>query len=99
MIKDISNAPYFANPNKEYNEKHYKNLIALPARVLQNKEITNLSFFPLLHFKEFTDQFYYNSKILNGMNNFFDKKLNIGSVLLNSLTGSNTVVDLSDGMY
>lgn len=69
IILKLREPPYYADPKKEFYDKKYKKMIALPGRVLQSKEITNLSYFPLYSLKDFGDIFYYNSQILDGIIN------------------------------
>lgn len=79
---DLTQFPYYADPYKEYYDKKYKKLIGIPGRVLQAREVTDLSFFPYYALKDVSDIFYYNSQIMNGLkSNEIDKI----SHLLNSL--------------
>jgi len=94
MKTNLNQSPYFTDPDKEYFEKHYRKIIALPARVLQSREITNLSFFPLMAIKEFSDIYHYNTKIIRGISNQVDKKINENSLILNTV---NTTVELFEG--
>jgi hypothetical protein len=96
MIINLNQSPYFANPNKEYFEKYYRKIISLPSRVLQSREITNLSFFPMMAIKEFTDIYHYNTKIIKGLNNILDKKINENSYILNSI---NDTIELFEGNF
>ncbi len=68
IILNLREAPYYADPRTEYYDKKYRKMIALPNRVLQAKEVTNLSYFPLYSLKDFSDIFYHNTQILDGMN-------------------------------
>ena len=71
---DISKPPYNLDINQDI-IKGYTKILALPTRVLQAKEITALSLYPLENMKKIFDFFLEDSSILNGLKNLEKEKL------------------------
>jgi hypothetical protein len=67
--------PYNNLSDIEYYDRGYRRILGIPGRVLQGKEITSLSSYPLYILKDLTELYYHNMDILDGIKNISMPKL------------------------
>ena len=75
--------PYYDTSEYEYYEKGYKKLLGIPGRVLQGREITALSSFPLFILKDLLDTEFRNLQVIQKINyNFINKIISENQTLI-----------------
>lgn len=88
----IKELPYNSTADVEYYTKGYKGIVGVPGRVVQARELTALSLYPIYALRDITDNLFAEG-ILSGMEESDEAKIENGSVV--GIT-TESITDLSE---
>ena len=76
----IKELPYNSTADVEYYTKGYRGIVGVPGRVVQARELTSLSLYPIYALRDITDNLFAEG-ILSGMEESDEAKIENGSVV------------------
>lgn len=93
ILESLRDEPYKITADREYYDKGYRALVGVPGRVVQAKELSALSLYPIFSLDEFATELF-SEGIVQGFGVSNDSKISNGSVFGIAIDSFNNIADL-----
>lgn len=80
IAESLRGEPYYFSADKEYYEKGYRAVVGVPGRVLQARELTSLSMYPIYAMNDVTAEMF-KEGVIQGFSSSEDSKLTTSAII------------------